>query len=415
MSDFDYTILLSLERAKLIKRSKKNALGTKELVLDYQLQNAAAKEGAIDWLDANRLTLTDPKFSFKTYTGTWKCISIDYNEDTNIIRQRFQIDSSLIDDVYELTTTNKTERSYYWRVTNPDDYDIPVTSPVDGVSYRKSANDNGDGTYDVIIEKVTATSMTGTSYTRQGSISGTDEASDSIFVSNADIAAIDGEYEYQGLDGSGYPYWIHTSGDYSVQYVVAATRWELIGITVPGTYYYLVGTGISNLGWYYAAGSSSTDIVIEIGRPGNTYDEEIEVTVNSTEQSFVSDGGSIADPVSGENKTIQNVPIDNGLYRTTVITRTARSQRLPALYSMLEYYSPKYNDSAYKNGIIAGSNRTQAELMYDILIASNGGGLGKNFVDSNLHGLRQNHVSSVSVSMNQFGRLDYTIMTSYRG
>ena len=175
-TDFNYADILSLEKAKLVKRSRLNFLGSKELVLDYHNIGSASKEECVEWLDDNRLTLTNPTFSYKTYTGVWKCIDITYDEDTKILRQRFKIDSSLgtftkneagddlagSGDVVQQSSGSLVERSYYWRVVDPSTIAIP-DSPVAGNIFTKSAVDNGDGTYDVTITKETASNLTATS------------------------------------------------------------------------------------------------------------------------------------------------------------------------------------------------------------------------------------------------------------
>ena len=69
----------------------------------------------------------------------------------------------------------------------------------------------------------------------------------------------------------------------------------------------------------------------------NTGEKIIDTTVteNSTEQKFVADGGSVANPTQGESKSIENVPLPNGKFRTTITTKklnnlTATSQQQAA-------------------------------------------------------------------------------------
>jgi len=176
--DYNYDNLLSLDKAKLVSRERQNFLDTKELVLDYHNITSKVKEDAVEWLETptgsgggGRLELDSPTFSFKTYEGIWKCVSITYNEDSKIIRQTFKIDSSLGDldgsggtmtgtgDLVRVSAGVTAERAYYWRISDPNSVDLPATAP-SGFIYTKTATDNGDGTYDVIITQEQAVNLT---------------------------------------------------------------------------------------------------------------------------------------------------------------------------------------------------------------------------------------------------------------
>lgn len=179
MSDVNYDITLSLEKASLVARSRENNLGSNELVFDYNLANNSSKEEALNWLAANRLTITDPSFGHRTYTGVWNCIEIKYAEAGNTIRQRFKIDSSIGDlgDIgkepdYALQTGDLATssagmdvfRAYYWRMVDPTAIVLPVSPDLeDGYIWKKSATDNGDGTYDVTVSKEVYKEQEGTS------------------------------------------------------------------------------------------------------------------------------------------------------------------------------------------------------------------------------------------------------------
>ena len=88
-TDFDYTIKLSLEKAKLVRRSWKNFLNGRELVIEYQDISPAQKEESIEWLQDNRASVANPYIGFKTFDGTWLSTDVAYIEDRNVIRQSF--------------------------------------------------------------------------------------------------------------------------------------------------------------------------------------------------------------------------------------------------------------------------------------------------------------------------------------
>lgn len=179
--DFNYENLLSLDKAKLVSRERQNFLDTKELVLNYHQITSAVKEDAVEWLQTpvvggggGRLTLVDPEFSFKTYEGIWTCVSISYNENANIIQQVFKIDSTIGDlgdvdvesdfglqsgDISRISDGMEAQRAYYWRITNPERIVLPSGSRT-GEVWGKTANDNGDGTYDVIVTREVAVNLT---------------------------------------------------------------------------------------------------------------------------------------------------------------------------------------------------------------------------------------------------------------
>lgn len=165
MADFDLSIPLSLEKAEVRGRDRLNALGSKELIIEYPRIAPAYKQDAVDWLEANRLTATDPKVNFNTIEGTWKCVAIEWDDKRNVIIQRFKIDSQLgnydpstkTGDGHDaaLSVTETAERTYFFRVVDPSAIELPDSTTA-GTTWDLSAIDNGDGTYDVTVTKRTA-------------------------------------------------------------------------------------------------------------------------------------------------------------------------------------------------------------------------------------------------------------------
>ena len=126
-TDFNYDDLLSLDKAKLVNRTRLNFLGSQELILDYNGVTSVAREECTQYLEANRLSLTDPHFGFKTYEGTWFCIDINYDENKKFIRQRFKIDSALTNEATKRTSAGTlAEKSYYWKIVDPDSIELPA-------------------------------------------------------------------------------------------------------------------------------------------------------------------------------------------------------------------------------------------------------------------------------------------------
>ena len=59
---------------------------------------------------------------------------------------------------------------------------------------------------------------------------------------------------------------------------------------------------------------------------GGSREETVEVNTSNTEQKFITDGGTVADPKSGEEKSIVNEVLPDGKYRTTITTRKSKLQ-----------------------------------------------------------------------------------------
>lgn len=298
----DYTNLLSLDKASLVGRERQNSLGTQELVLDYHLQTGTAKEGAIDWLEANRLTLTNPSFSHRTYTGTYKCVSVAYNDKSNVIRQRFKIDSSLEDDVAQRSAAGDTLKHYYWRIVNPSAYNIPDLKTTSSASSPNLADvywyDSGDV-----------------------------EGGESVYYDANETYAI----WYTGSvwkislvsDVGGTPANAFVSSGSEVLGVYTATGTNTGSVTVNSLP--MVGEA-----WTKTAndnGDGTYDVVITQYKTteytGTSYTEN----ASYTETTVVTlNASAVAQPAYevGKIVTVTNVPLENGLFRTTVTTREAK-------------------------------------------------------------------------------------------
>jgi len=411
-TDFNYADILSLEKAKLVKRSRLNFLGSKELVLDYHNIGSASKEECVEWLDDNRLTLTNPTFSYKTYTGVWKCIDISYDEDTKILRQRFKIDSSLGDldgssgsmtgtgDLVQVSAGSTVERAYYWRVVDPSAIELPSSSP-DGTIYTKSAVDNGDGTYDLTVSKETASNLTATSAIQAG---GSNSVSNDIVVYNAGTTAVNGTYTDQGTF-SGKTYW--GNGSYYLFWnTLSGGQWNFSTATSGQPVLYYISSTASEppTGGYTVSGAGTSpgpDLIVGNGS-GGPYREASIVNTNDNEKTFsASPSGpdEIQNAVDGEVKTISNIPLENGKFRSSVTTRTAKSLRIPSPEGYFLSYASDYLASA--KGIIKGRNRTYSEFTSDIQLLSFAPYVYR--------------INNVSFNINDFGLFDYTITSDVPG
>jgi len=502
-SSFDYDRLLSLDQAKLVGRERLNSLGSYELTLNYNKISSATKEDCLEYLEANRLSVTNPTFSNKTYEGIWKCVSIAYDENKSIIQQIFKVDSSVGDlgdwdgegaeptwanqegDISHISSGMKTEKAYYWKVTNPEDVNLPTTA-IAGEVWTKTANDNGDETYDVVVSKQVAESQSGDGRGQVGGEAGTGGTT-SIYVSGL-IEDTGGNQEYAlytefvclahdtpptGLDEAAF-YDTGTTNAGLPVYKDTASLWELWS---DGTYHYITSTsdtvgtvptnyymsdefydgyvgygtyagkestirstldlttytqigapkhaiwagvedpnftiwtdsaawylkegsttiavrgykGLNSDSWYESKHSTNYNLVVQIGKNPPAYNETSVVYNNSAELKFVSDGGTIVDPVAGEEITISNSPLDNGRFSSRVTTRTVARQRVPALFDSVIFAS---NGNPDESAFIASSNSTFEEMQIDL-----------NFLKLQKTDL----INSVSISVNKFGLYDYTI------
>ena len=62
-------------------------------------------------------------------------------------------------DLSRISDGIQIERAYYWRVVNPETVELPSVAR-NGEIWTKTANDNGDGTYDVIVSREIAQNLT---------------------------------------------------------------------------------------------------------------------------------------------------------------------------------------------------------------------------------------------------------------
>jgi hypothetical protein len=414
-SDFNYDDILSLDKAKLIDRAFLNSLGSQELILDYNGIASAAREDSVEWLHANRKSIEDPEFGFKTYEGTWFCIDIKYDENNKTIRQRFKIDSSLLDDVTKRTSAGTlAEKSYYWKIVNPDFIELPVAVSIpDGTTYTKTSNDNGDGTYDVVVSKDVSVDFGGggsSCVSGEQGVTGA-SASTSIFVSGSDDSAADQEYEYtSGVIGEIDALWTGVDTPaWTIEYYGVGTvnqnGWYIWQGSISSSDAYRPNVNLNSSEWFDYSEDSDLPLgdfrferVVQIGANPPAVVEVVSVSTNSDELSFVKDGGTVANPTSGQEKTISNSSLGNGKFSTTITTRTVNQQRVPALIDSIVYASEGILD---KNAIIVAKNATYEQFQIDI-----NGLNATNKSDKN---------NSVSVSINRFGLYDYTIRSIETG
>jgi len=261
--------------------------------------------------------------------------------------------------------------------------------------WTKTANDNGDGTYDVVVSKQTSENQTGNSSTMVWSESDDSGAVDvtDILVSGATNYPDANQYyrHLSGTIGTTDAIWEgRTNSDWQVTRF-ASPSWQIKMVVSPfSEEAYRPYANLNSSEWYSGA-VYQEGLVVQIGLNPPAFETSSEVKTNNTEQSFVSDGGSIADPVQGEEKNITNAPLENGKFKTTVTTTTANEQRIPALFDASVFASAGNED---QSAVIVGKNATYES--YQLAI----------------NNLRQNKKSlnnSVSVNINKFGLYDYTI------
>jgi hypothetical protein len=258
--------------------------------------------------------MPSPTFGFKTYEGDWFCIDIEYNEDSQFIQQRFKIDAQIGDlgdpdvtpvstqvgDDVRISSGMTLERSYYWRIVNPERVSLPAA--VVGEIWTKTSNDNGDGTYDVIISKETEVDLT---------------------------------------------------ADSEVQ------------------------AGPSGTGGYFETTTVSTN------------SEELEFGINPED---------IPDAIAGQIIRIDNVPLENGKFRSTVTTRTAISQRIPPTEGTFISWHSDFQPGGGK--LIKGINRPYegvGSFTADLLLIDVWAAIA---------------VVTVSINVNDYGLYDYSMRAS---
>lgn len=356
----DYANLLSLDRAKLQKRSRLNFLGSKELILNYNLQTSGAKEDATQWLESNRLTLTDPKFGFKTYTGVWESVDISFNEDAKVIQQRLKIDAPILYDVAKRDISGETLRSYYFRIVDPEKYILPkyiTTGSTLPALHGLRWFDSG------IIEEEAAVF-----YDQDEIYANWWDGSKFVITLIGDVGSLGTDYFWKsGREGSYAP-----AGGYS-----GNPLFNLVGNTgeVWSKRINDNGDGTYDVTIEYNIAESYEGV--SYGQSG-LWGELTTVTINDDEQA--APAWSV-----GEIVTVNNVPLENGKFRTTTTTRTAIKQVIA------KSYPHDYLAAPYYPKITVARNHTEAEL--DALIA----------------GMSVVKVNSVSMSINEFGLYDAII------
>jgi hypothetical protein len=411
--DFDYDKILALTQAKLVERTRLNSLGSYEITINYNQINSGTKEDCLEWLEANRLSITDPTVSFKTYEGTWNCTTIAYNEDRNIIQQKFKIDSQVGDlgdigdepdyslqagDLSRISAGMNVQKAYYWRVVSPDGIELPPSPGIEGEIWTKTSNDNGDGTYDVTVQREEAQNLEATGEVQYG---GSNVFSTSIIVSGAGIPAVNGSYVLTGtFDGKDY--W--TQGIYFLYWntLVAPDSWVIgTGLVSGSTYYTAAGDTSSPpaTGWITTiSGTVPAPITGSGATTGGPYNQTTDVDTNDDEKVF---GVNVTDATDGQIITVSNTPLENGRFRTEVTTRDAKPMRVPAQEgTFFEYSSDGW--AFPSKSFITGRNRSFAEFTVDA-----------NLLSSNIYYL--NRINNISMRVNDFGLYDYTITSNEPG
>ena len=528
---FEYLNKLSFDQAKVVSREKLNALGSYQLTINYNVINSRIKEDCVEWLNENRTSFEDETISNKLYEGVWKSVTIGYDESKSIIQQVFKVDSSVGDlgdwdgeppeplkavwdaqfgDISRVSDGMLIEKAYYWKITNPEDVNLPSgATDITGQIWTKTANDNGDGTYDVVVSREIEENLEGTNtaenyaFTEVTEVDTNDVAKtvpvanlgDEVSVTNtpqenglfrttettktgkkqtatnttvsdgftevtniatndsaqAAPTAVDGTiksvtnrplpnglydttsttktFENQTGDSTSLTwgesedavdvtdilvsgatnsaanqYYEHTSGvlgattgtwtgrtDSNWRINGNGTNWDIKLNISPFTEEANHPAANLNSSEWYSGATYREELVVQIGFNPPPFETESEVNTNNSEQSFVSEGGSIADPVQGEEKTITNMPLDNGKFKTTVTTTTANEQRIPALFDASIIASAGNED---QSAVTVGKNTTFAT--YQLAL-------------NNLRANKLTLNNSVSVSINKFGLYDWTI------
>jgi hypothetical protein len=409
-SDFNYDDILSLEKAKLIDRAFLNSLGSQELILDYNGIASAAREDSVEWLHANRKSIEDPEFGFKTYEGIWFCIDIKYDENKKTIRQRFKIDSSLEDEATKSTSAGVlAEKSYFWRIVDPTSIDLPVPASIpDGTTYTKTTNDNGDGTYDVVVSKDLSVDFGGGGSSKTWAESGSQVASTNLFVSGSTDANENQEYYlFSGTIGESDAVWKgFTTDTITVKRIVIANITPTWGFDGGSSGSWVASEELISSLWRTGTGLAYDfvpNLVVQVGANGPEYTETTVVSTSSEELSFMP-GGTVPLPTIGQEKNISNSPLGNGKFQTTITTRTMNEQRIPAMIGGIVYPSINPQNTYDNNLIVINKNATFEKYQLDMN--------EMNGIDEANKG-RATSVNSVSVNINRFGLYDYTIRSTY--
>ena len=441
-SSFDYDRLLSLDQAKLVGRERLNSLGSYELTLNYNKISSATKEDCLEYLEANRLSVTNPTFSNKTYEGIWKCVSIAYDENKSIIQQIFKVDSSVGDlgdwdgegaeptwanqegDISHISSGMKAEKAYYWKVTNPEDVNLPTTA-IAGEVWTKTANDNGDGTYDVVVSKQTSENQTGNSEVQtwgEGEASEVTELTD-ILISGGTLTGVNQYYEHTaGTIGDTDAVW--TGRTDSSWQVLSAFSSDFVNSSLNrnGNYWRINSSTYGeeayhpyeelNAGDWFTGATSSTpaadyyrhELIIQIGFNEKAMETTSDVNTSSSLVEFGSGVGEEPYPTSGQEKSISNVPLENGEYKTTVTTTTVNEQRVPALTGSIPFANNSSgigvqikNYDGDRGAMVIGKNATYESFQSAV---------------NEMNKFRGTSQNSVSFTINKYGLYDYTLRSA---
>lgn len=274
--------------------------------------------------------------------------------------------------------------------------------------WSKTANDNGDGTFDVIISKSNRINLEASSSSRVGGETSDGTATDSIVVYQAADPLANGEYTFTSGDGppdyiDGTPsatdtrLWTNLNS-YTIDFTTH-TNWA-ISDNLAAEIYFKNGLNLNSFGWRDGGTATATAfIIVQVGVNLPLFSETIKTDTSSTEASFVSDGGSEVDPTIGQEKTISNTPLPDGTFQVTITTRTMNYQRIPALEDSIIFggdsdVANENIDFRDKNAFIWARNATYEQYQFDI-----------NYMTNNKNGLS----NIMSASINKWGLYDYTI------
>jgi hypothetical protein len=233
-------------------------------------------------------------------------------------------------------------------------------------------------------------------------------------VTGAGTSAINGaDYVLTGTT-DGTDYWFN--GTYYLfrfsSYIIAGhgTGFWLIAdqLSAGATHTFYANPSLSDTppgaGWFtdedpFVSGDDPAPTISNAGGDGGPYTETTDTESNTTAKVFGVGGGEITPAVDGEIITITNAPQENGLFRTSVTTRTAKPLRTPATEGAFLGYASNFfpNEKAF----ILGRNRTYGQFLTDMQL------LNQAFF--------MNRINNVSSRVNNFGLYDYTITSNEPG
>ena len=376
------------------------------------------------------------------------------------------------------------EKAYYWKVTSPEDVNLPETE-IEGQIWTKTANDNGDGTYDVVVSREEERNLDGASKTISAGYTEltnteTNEAPVDLPTSATDgaIISVTNTPKENGLFKTSHTTktFVNQTGDSAAQIwadgegadVTELTDILISGGTLTGVNQYYehtagtigqldaVWTGRTDSSWQVSSAYNSDFVNATLNRNGNywrinssTYGEEAyhpyeelnsgdwftgattstpasdyyrydliiqigfnepasettsDVNTNSSQVVFGSGVGEEAYPTIGQEKTISNVPLDNGKFKTTVTTTTVKEQRVPALTGSIPFSNNSTsvgiqveNYNGNRGSIVIGKNATYMAFQAAV---------------NEMNKFRGTDQNSVSFNINKYGLYDYTLRSA---